>query len=156
MLFGEHRGLRDEQFAHGRDDLLVGELVAAPRGEHRVEDQRHFRIVGHHLRDRGDDLDAAQQPDLEHAHGHVLEDAARLVATHSASSGITSSTPTVSCTVIAVITDSGWQPRLARVSRSALQSCAAAGVGCRKGEHDRRGVRHAGGWRGFDRIASLL
>ena len=40
-------------------------------------------------------------------------------ATQSASIGSTLSTPSVSCTVSAVITDSGWQPMLASVRRSA-------------------------------------
>src|SRR5579862_3701465 len=40
-------------------------------------------------------------------------------ATQSASIASIASTPIVSCTVSAVITDSGWQPRLERVSRSA-------------------------------------
>src|SRR6478672_4801011 len=40
-------------------------------------------------------------------------------ATHSESIASTLATPSVSCTVIAVITDSGWQPMLASVSRSA-------------------------------------
>src|SRR5262245_48797938 len=40
-------------------------------------------------------------------------------ATQSASIASTPSTPAVSCTVSAVTTDSGWQPMLATVSRSA-------------------------------------
>ena len=42
-------------------------------------------------------------------------------ATHSASSASMPSTPRVSCTVIAVTTDSGWQPMLASVKRSACR-----------------------------------
>ena len=48
-------------------------------------------------------------------------------ATHSASSGNTSSTPTVSCTVTAVTTDSAWQPMLESVRMSACRPAPPLG-----------------------------
>ena len=71
--------MRQQELAHRGLHLLGRELVAAARGEHRVEDQRHVGIIGDDLGDRGDDLDAAQHADLERIDRHVLEQAARLV-----------------------------------------------------------------------------
>ena len=59
-------------------------------------------------------------------------------ATQSASIGSTPSTPSVSCTVIAVITDSGWQPMLASVSMSACMPAPPEGSDAAK-------VRTSGG-----------
>ena len=48
-------------------------------------------------------------------------------ATHSASSAWIASTPRVSCTVIAVTTDKGWQPMLANVRMSACRPAPPEG-----------------------------
>ena len=62
-------------------------------------------------------------------------------ATQSASIGSTPSTPVVSCTVSAVTTESGWQPMLASVSRSACMPAPpdgseAANVSTTGGDRD--------------------
>ena len=69
----EDRRLRQQQLAHRVRHLVAGELVAATRGQHRIEDQRHVRIVGDDLGDRRDVLDAAEHADLERVDRHVLE-----------------------------------------------------------------------------------
>ena len=58
-------------------------------------------------------------------------------ATQSASIASMPSTPVVSCTVSAVITDNGWQPMLASVRMSACMPGAAGRIGCGEREHDR-------------------
>ncbi len=122
MPFGVRIVVCGRRSSRSACDHVVGrELVAAAGREHRVENQRHVGIVGNDLGDRRDDLDAAQNADLERVDRHVFEEASRLVVTHSASSAWTPSTPIVSCTVIAVTTDSGWQPMLASVRMSACK-----------------------------------
>ena len=123
----DHRGLRHEQLAHRHHHLVRRELVAAPEAstgsstagcpDSRRRPRRSAAIA----------LDAAEHADLEHGDRHVLEHAARLVGHPLASSGITSSTPVVSWTVIAVTTDSGWQPMLASVRMSACSPAPPLG-----------------------------
>jgi hypothetical protein len=66
-------------------------------------------------------------PSLNAATGMSSSRARAWSATQSASSGRTPSTPAVSCTVIAVTTESGWQPRLARVKMSACSPAPPVG-----------------------------
>jgi len=86
---------------------------------HRVEDHRDVGIVGQNLGDRRNALDAAQHADLERVDRHVLEQAARLVGDPLGVEREDRLDAAVSCTVIAVSTDSGWQPMLASVRMSA-------------------------------------
>ncbi len=74
-----HRDLRDQQLAHRRQRLVVGEDVAASAREDRVEHDRQVGIVGHDLGDGRDGLDVAEHAELECGDRHVLEDRARLV-----------------------------------------------------------------------------
>ena len=102
--------------------LVARELVAAAGGEHRIEHQRHVGIVGDDLGDRRDVLDAAEHADLERVDRHVLEQAARLVGDPvGVDRAARLRRRAVSCTVSAVTTDSGWQPMLASVRRSACR-----------------------------------
>ena len=71
--------MRQQELAQRVGHLVGRELVAAARGEHGIEHQRHVGIVGDDFRDRGDALDAAQHADLERVDRNVLEQAARLV-----------------------------------------------------------------------------
>jgi hypothetical protein len=66
-------------------------------------------------------------PSLNAATGTSSSSMRAWSATHSASIARISSTPAVSCTVMAVITDSGWQPMLASVSRSAWMPAPPVG-----------------------------
>ena len=59
--------------------LVARQLVAAAGGQDWIEDERHIRIVGQNLGDRGDILDAAEHADLEHVDRHVFEETACLI-----------------------------------------------------------------------------
>ena len=75
----QQRRLRQQQFDHGGDGLLVGQRIAAAGGEHRIEHQRDVGIVGEDFGDDGNDFGAAEQAELEGRHRHVFEQGARLV-----------------------------------------------------------------------------
>ena len=59
--------------------FIARELVACAGSEHRIEDERHIGVVGQHLRHRGDVLDTPEHANLERVHGHVFEQAPRLI-----------------------------------------------------------------------------
>ena len=103
------------------------ELVAAAGREHGIEHQRNVGIVGNDFRDGGDALEAPQHADLECVDGNVLEQTARLVGHPLGLDRLDASTPRVSCTVIAVTTDNGWQPMLANVRMSACRPAPPEG-----------------------------
>ena len=119
------------------------QFVAAPGGEHRVENERNFRVVGNDLGNASTFSTLPRTPDLEWRQPACLQGwcapAARPV---SAPSACTLCTPTVSCTVMAVSAVSGWQPRLASVSRSAWTPAPDDGSLAAKDEHQGR----ARGW----------
>src|SRR5258706_3087757 len=52
--------LRYQQFAQRRNHLVGHQFVAAAGREYRIEHQRNLRIIGHHFRDRGNILGAAE------------------------------------------------------------------------------------------------
>jgi len=76
---GEHCGLRQQQVDQCAHQLLVGERIAAPGTEHRVEHQGNIGVVGNHFGNGGDGFDTADHADLDRRHRHVLQHAARLV-----------------------------------------------------------------------------
>ena len=75
----EDRCLRQQKLAQRMRHLLGREFIAAPRCEHRIQDQRHVGVVGHDLGDHRDVLDTSQHADLEGIDRHILEQAPRLV-----------------------------------------------------------------------------
>ena len=72
-------GLRNQQFADCRQHVFGCEFIAAPRGQHRVENQRDFGVIGNHFGDRSNGFETAEHADLECGDRHVFENAARLV-----------------------------------------------------------------------------
>ena len=55
------------------------EVAAAPGSEHRIEDDRHVRIISQDFGNHCDVFDTAQQANLERRNAHIFQQGPRLI-----------------------------------------------------------------------------
>lgn len=89
----QYRRQRQQEFAHRRNDRIAREIVAVPRGQHRVEDERNVGMVGNDPGNGDNIVNAAEHSDLEGCHSHVLEQRSRLALNNVSGNGMDAPDP---------------------------------------------------------------
>jgi hypothetical protein len=88
--------LRQQHLAHGGDDFLAGQRIASPRSQHRVEDERDFRVVADDLAIASTFSTLPIRPILKAATGMSSSTVRACCSSSSAATGCIATTPEVS------------------------------------------------------------